>query len=167
MFFSLAYFCALFVKSVENINTSVRSLTPTCFLSPTILSPIIHRNTCIQKHLQMMNIPLQKCISRPEVDLFLVHLAHSPLIPHHPCCLIKMLCSTNSTFQDPHQADRSRNYLVHAIYRASFLSGIWNFLSVLRFIFFGLLFVLDCWIQVTGILACLYHLLFNLLFSYN
>lgn len=41
------FLCFFIVKSLKNINTSVRSLTPTCFLSPTILSPMIHRNTWI------------------------------------------------------------------------------------------------------------------------
>lgn len=141
------------MKSLKNINTSVRSLIPTCFLSPTILSPMIHRNTCItETSLGDKHTSAEENL-RPKVHLFLVHLAHSPLILYHPCCPITMLCSTNSTFQDPHQADRSTNYLVHAIYRASFLPDIWNFPSVLRFIFFGLLFFLDCWIQVIWILA--------------
>lgn len=82
-----------------------------------------------------MNIPLWKSILRPEVCLSAVHLARAALILHHPCCLIKMLSSTNPNPQD--QADRSTNYLGHAVYHASFLPGIWNFPSVLRFIFFG------------------------------
>lgn len=166
MFSNPAYFCALFVETLKNINTTVRSLIPTCFLSRTVLSPMIRRNTCTtETSLDDKHTPAEENL-RPEVDLFLVHLAHSALILH-PCCLITMLCSTNSTLQDPHQADRSTNYLVHAIYRASFLPGIWNFPSVLRFIFFGLHFFLR--LLDTGYLdpRLTLFLLFYLLFSYN
>lgn len=169
-----AYFCTAFLNSPRGINTPKRTLPPMCFLSPLALS--MYTNTYTPE-ISLNDEPIpcasifgdQRLPTMGAFGLCPVESA-SPLFP-----------AASPLFPDPNfmqpQVESLGSVSVWQDYK---LSGSWHLSCKLSprhlelprcvtiyFLWPFIYFFPDCWIQVTQILAWLYYLLFNLLFSYN